>query len=437
MKKLLIIILLFDHYAGYSQKDTIRIKTGTLLDTTGLSDRINAKLNISDTPNIRVRPIAGTNMTITGTYPNLTFNSTGGGGGGGVTSVSDLVPLFTTTDPTGTAVFNLSNASGYTNFGNRTSSSGAPSYFTNPFVDSLKSSADSLYAQVNGQWRFQLKNRNFDTSFLQLVANNLGITQVDNKGFYVKNYGPATAGNQQISPPVIWEGQGWKTTATAGSQSVRFAAYVLPVQGSTNPTGSWNLVTSINGAAFGASIFSVSTGGTVSATAGSFTGAITTGSTSTMAGITQSGTFSHTFNQSASAGTNTYNNFTLTAGMAMTGGTNVRNIVNIGGVMNITAGTTTLRGIYYAPTLTSMTGTTHIAFENTTGDLLFNTTSGKVVLNSPIKLKGYTVATLPAGTVGDEAYVTDATAPTYLGVLVGGGAIVTPVFYNGVAWVSH
>ena len=49
---------------------------------------------------------------------------------------------------------------------------------------------------------------------------------------------------------------------------------------------------------------------------------------------------------------------------------------------------------------------------------------------------GYTVGTLPAGTIGQKAYVTDATAPTYLGTLTGGGTVVCPVFYNGVAWVS-
>lgn len=67
---------------------------GTLVgvDTASLSARINAKVNISDTAsmlspylrkvdtaNIRLRPIAGTNVTITGTYPNLTFNSTASG----------------------------------------------------------------------------------------------------------------------------------------------------------------------------------------------------------------------------------------------------------------------------------------------------------------------------------------------------------------------
>ena len=50
--------------------------------------------------------------------------------------------------------------------------------------------------------------------------------------------------------------------------------------------------------------------------------------------------------------------------------------------------------------------------------------------------KEYTVATLPAGVVGDRAYVTDATAPTYLGALTGGGAVTCPVFHNGTIWVS-
>jgi hypothetical protein len=53
------------------------------------------------------------------------------------------------------------------------------------------------------------------------------------------------------------------------------------------------------------------------------------------------------------------------------------------------------------------------------------------------RLKGYTVATLPAGTQGDTAFVTDALNPTYLGVVSGGGTTVTPVFYDGQHWVAH
>jgi len=49
----------------------------------------------------------------------------------------------------------------------------------------------------------------------------------------------------------------------------------------------------------------------------------------------------------------------------------------------------------------------------------------------------YTVATLPAaGSAGRRAYVTDALMPIFLGALTGGGAVVTPVFDNGTAWVA-
>lgn len=66
----------------------------------------------------------------------------------------------------------------------------------------------------------------------------------------------------------------------------------------------------------------------------------------------------------------------------------------------------------------------------------FRISTARVAASVPIGFKAYTVATLPAGTVGDTAYVTDATAPTYLGALVGGGAVTCLVFYNGAAWVS-
>jgi hypothetical protein len=65
------------------------------------------------------------------------------------------------------------------------------------------------------------------------------------------------------------------------------------------------------------------------------------------------------------------------------------------------------------------------------------TFSDKIIAGDVVRLKSYTVATLPTGTEGDTAYVTDATSPTYLGSLTGGGTVKCPVFYNGTAWVSH
>lgn len=63
--------------------------------------------------------------------------------------------------------------------------------------------------------------------------------------------------------------------------------------------------------------------------------------------------------------------------------------------------------------------------------------SALVESTGTVRLKGYTVATLPVGVVGDTAYVTDALAPAFLTTVVGGGAIVTPVFYDGANWIAQ
>lgn len=52
-----------------------------------------------------------------------------------------------------------------------------------------------------------------------------------------------------------------------------------------------------------------------------------------------------------------------------------------------------------------------------------------------VKTGGYTVGTLPAGVTGDRAYVTDALAPTFGNAVVGGGAVVIPVFKNATTWI--
>jgi hypothetical protein len=77
---------------------------------------------------------------------------------------------------------------------------------------------------------------------------------------------------------------------------------------------------------------------------------------------------------------------------------------------------------------------TSLTNETGTGAVVFATSP---LLVTP-QLTAYTVATLPTGKpAGTLAYVTDAIAPTYLGTLTGGGSIITPVFYNGSAWVAH
>jgi hypothetical protein len=73
------------------------------------------------------------------------------------------------------------------------------------------------------------------------------------------------------------------------------------------------------------------------------------------------------------------------------------------------------------------------------GEYLVGLTSAtgvaKLQVSGPIRTTGYTVATLPAGTVGMRTYVTDALAPSFGVAVAGSGAVTIPVFYDGANWI--
>jgi len=69
-------------------------------------------------------------------------------------------------------------------------------------------------------------------------------------GLQLRNATAAAAGAQQYSPMHEQIGYGWKTTATAASQSVAFGSWVRPIEGTSAPTGGWDLGVSINAAAY-------------------------------------------------------------------------------------------------------------------------------------------------------------------------------------------
>jgi hypothetical protein len=90
-------------------------------------------------------------------------------------------------------------------------------------------------------------------------------------------------------------------------------------------------------------------------------------------------------------------------------------------VINITGQTgTKVRGIYYNPTISALTGTTHIAFENKTGDIIFGNLSGgttrMVVADSTGKLSTQVISnavTFTGGTVsGPTVFQSGLTANT-------------------------
>jgi len=68
-----------------------------------------------------------------------------------------------------------------------------------------------------------------------------------------------------------------------------------------------------------------------------------------------------------------------------------------------------------------------------------NQATGAYTNNCAFGLQAYTVATLPVCNAATRllyVVVTDATAPTYLGTLTGGGTVTAGALCNGTAWVA-
>jgi hypothetical protein len=64
------------------------------------------------------------------------------------------------------------------------------------------------------------------------------------------------------------------------------------------------------------------------------------------------------------------------------------------------------------------------------------TPSAPLDVNGTMRTSGYTVSNLPTGVVGMRAYVTDASSPSFLAKVSGGGSTTCPVFYDGNNWVA-
>lgn len=171
------------------------------------------------------------------------------------------------------------------------------------------------------------------------------------------------------------------------------------------------------------------------ATSGSFVRlGFSTSSTNSGAGIGFDAVNGLTFQ--SNAGTATWND----SSTANSGTVSNRYLVGIAAPTLTSTGTsvtdTVASTLYIGGAPTASTNTT------ITTPYALNVAGGVTKLAGPVIISpGYTVATLPSTAatgmvIGARAYVTDALAPTFLGALTGGGAIVSPVFYNGSAWVA-
>jgi len=136
----------------------------------------------------------------------------------------------------------------------------------------------------------------------------------------------------------------------------------------------------------------------------------------------------------------------LLVALTVSGGTfNATGVINITGPNGSTTANYSTSATTSGSTKTVNIGTAGLSGSTTTisigsavsGATSTTTLNGSTIATGTIQLAAYTVATLPtAGTAGRRAYVTDATVPTFLGTLTGGGSVKTPVFDNGTAWVA-
>ena len=137
----------------------------------------------------------------------------------------------TVTNLTGTASININGTVGAT-----TPASGA-------FTTLTASGATTLGSTLTLTSTTAANNK-----ITQGAAINIGTTSTD--GIILQNTTAAGAGAQQYSPRLRLTGQGWKTNATAASQTVDWLIEARPVQGAANPTVNLALLYQVNGGGF-------------------------------------------------------------------------------------------------------------------------------------------------------------------------------------------
>jgi hypothetical protein len=109
-------------------------------------------------------------------------------------------------------------------------------------------------------------------------------------------------------------------------------------------------------------------------------------------------------------------------------GNNLQFIADVGDVASTSYMTWCIDGPSYEKMRLDVNGNLLVGLTSATG-------VAKLQVSGPIQTTGYTVATLPAGTVGMRTYVTDALAPSFGVAVAGSGAVTIPVFYNGANWI--
>jgi hypothetical protein len=129
--------------------------------------------------------------------------------------------------------------------GNVLTSDGTTWTSTAPATTNPAGSGSELQFRSTGTAFGAVTNSSHSSGAITLgAAESLGTTSTAR--LTVANTSAATSTVTQVSPSIVLEGRGWKTDATAGSQTVRFRKNILPVNGAANPSATWRLQSEIN-----------------------------------------------------------------------------------------------------------------------------------------------------------------------------------------------
>lgn len=273
-------------------------------------------------------------------------------------------------------------------------------------------------------------------SRLDVTTNNLGVTQTNTSGIVLSNNTAAAAGAQQMSPGLRWRGNGWKTNATAASQTVDFLADVLPVQGASAPGGNWQLKSSIDGGAytvratFGTAGFSFGVpGGSNFTNDGTNTsidrGMLVYRQDGVNPSVVLNGDGALAYSIVPTTGTRA--TFTVNPTFTPTSGTAINNFVNITPTINQTGGANGItRGLYVNPTLTAAADWRSIETSNTTGYSLYTSTApnyfggntgiGTTSADRLFHVEASDAVTNAVTYTSRESHITSGTATTGFGV---------------------
>jgi hypothetical protein len=248
----------------------------------------------------------------------------------------------------GFAGYNLNRASSYT----------ARSFTDKNYVDSIAALSVASQWVTNGTSIYYNTGNvgvGVDTPYSKITAQSTGtgstltLNTTDRLGILAIASTPASLGNPQISPPIVFGGRAWNTTGNVNEdQRMRF---MLRTGSGAGPGQELLLQHSKQGGAY-TTAMTINTQGGITSSGDNVMGKITVGSGSIFSNIIR-----------------------LTQGM-QTGFGNVTLLSDNSSSINTSSGTQTYRFALFSPTVVNLTGTTVIPFENTIGTNRFGSTSG-------------------------------------------------------------